>query len=159
MKVEELMTRDVRFCRPQTNLSEAVSIMWDADCGVLPVVDDGGRVSGLITDRDVAIAVATKGRLASEIPASEVISGQVYAISPDDDIRSALNTMRLGRVRRVPVTIEDGRLVGMLSLNDIVLRLIEVSNRQNPDYTLQDFVGTFREICEHRSTQQVAARA
>ncbi|MCI0663951.1 MAG: CBS domain-containing protein [Acidobacteria bacterium] len=158
MKVEELMTRDVRFCRPQSNLSEAVSIMWDTDCGILPVIDDGGRVIGLITDRDIAIAIATKDRRASEISASEVTSGQVYAISPEEDVRSALNTMRLGRVRRIPVTTGDGKLVGMLSLNDIVLRAVEVNNRFNPDYTYQDLVGTVREICEHR-TQQAAARA
>jgi CBS domain-containing protein len=158
MKVEELMTRDVKCCRQQTNLSEAVSNMWHADIGVLPVIDDGGRVVGVITDRDIAIAVATKGRLPSEISAGEVISGQVYAISPDEDIRSALNTMRLGKVRRLPVTVEDGRLVGMLSLNDIALRAVEVNNRYNPDFTYQDFVGTYREICEHR-IQQSAARA
>lgn len=158
MKVEELMTRDVRFCRPQTNLSEAVSIMWDADCGCLPVIDEWGRVTGMITDRDIAIAVATKGRPSSEIPASEVISGQVYAISPDEDIKSALNTMRLGRVRRIPVTVEDGKLVGMLSLNDIALRAVEVNSRYNPDFTYHDLVSAFREICEHR-TQHAAARA
>src|SRR5215510_5082230 len=151
MRVEELMTRDVRFCRPQSNLSEAVSIMWDTDCGILPVIDDNGRVMGLITDRDIAIAIATKDRRASEISASEVTSGQVYAVSPGEDIRSALNTMRPGRVRRIPVTVEDGKLVGMLSLNDIVLRAVEVNNRMNPDYTYQDLVGTVREICEHRT--------
>jgi CBS domain-containing protein len=158
MKVQELMTKDVRVCRQQTNLSEAVWNMWEADCGVLPIIDDGGRVIGMITDRDIAIAVATKGRLPSEISVGEVTTGQVYSISPDEDVRSALNTMRLGRVRRVPVTIDDGRLVGLLSLNDIALRAAEIGNRPNPDFTYQDLVGTFREICEHR-TRQAAARA
>jgi CBS domain-containing protein len=62
------MTSDVRTCRPETNLAEAVRDMWEGDCGALPVVSDEGRVIGMITDRDVCIAVATRGGSADASP-------------------------------------------------------------------------------------------
>ena len=62
MRVRDLMTSDVKTCRPETNLAEAVKEMWEGDCGALPVVGDDGRVAGIITDRDICIAVATRGR-------------------------------------------------------------------------------------------------
>jgi CBS domain-containing protein len=79
MKVEHVMTRDVRSCHPEANLSYVAAKMWDYDFGTMPVVDDEDRVMGMITDRDIAIAASTKGRLATEITVGEVMSGNVYA--------------------------------------------------------------------------------
>ncbi len=73
MKVQDVMTSEVKSCRPETNMAEAAVIMLDYDCGALPVVNNENKVIGMITDRDIAIAAATKGRLASEISVSEVI--------------------------------------------------------------------------------------
>jgi CBS domain-containing protein len=155
MKVQDLMTTNVKSCRPETNLSTAASIMWDADCGALPVVDEGGRVLGLITDRDIAMAAATREQHTSEIPVHEVISGHVYSIAPNEDIQSALKAMRQGKVRRLPVTNNDGILQGILSLNDIVLRVEEVSGGQTSDLTYEDVMNTYKAICEHRPRQAV----
>ena len=82
--------------------------MWDYDCGALPVVNEAGHVIGMITDRDIAIAAATKRRPAAEIAVSEVISGNVCSCVRDDDIKSALKTMRHEKVRRLPVVKADG---------------------------------------------------
>ena len=98
MKVEDVMTRNVKSCRPETNLSQVAAQMWDYDFVAMPVVDDENRVMGMITDRDIAIAAATKGRLATEINVGEVISGNVYACALDEEIGSALKTMRRERV-------------------------------------------------------------
>ncbi|MCI0336490.1 MAG: CBS domain-containing protein [Acidobacteria bacterium] len=157
MKVQNMMTNNVKSCSPDTNLSAAASMMWDADCGVLPVINETGRVVGLITDRDIAIAVATMGRLASDIAVREVTSGQVYAISPDDDIKAALKQMQQGKVRRLPVVNNEGILLGILSLNDIVLRVEELRTKQIPGLTHEEIVGTCKAIFEHRKQQ--AARA
>jgi len=100
MKAEEIMTRNVQSCRPETNLSHVAVLMWERDFGVMPVVDDENRVIGMITDRDIAIAVATKGRLATEINVGEVMSGDIHACALDEDIVSALKTMRREKVRR-----------------------------------------------------------
>ena len=103
MKVSELMTPDLVVCDPDTNLAEAAKLMWDRDCGILPIVDQMGHVAGLITDRDVCMAVATKGRLASRISVTEVASGRVVGVSPDADIARALNMLFDGSATRTPV--------------------------------------------------------
>ena len=153
MKVRDLMTGNVQSCRPETNLSAAAAIMWDTDCGVLPVVDEFGRVYGLITDRDIAMAATTRGRHPSEIAVGEVISGHVYTVSPDEDIQSALRAMGESKVRRLPVTDNDGVLQGILSLNDIVLRAEEA---RTSDLTYEEVMNTCKAICEHRPRQAAA---
>jgi CBS-domain-containing membrane protein len=154
MKAEEIMTRDVQSCRPDASLAQAAAIMWDYDCGAMPVVDDSNRVMGMITDRDIAIAAATKGRRATDITVGEVMSGNVYACSRDEDVKSALRTMRRERVRRLPVIGVDGRLAGILSINDIVLRAEEGKGRQVPDISFDDVVSTFKAVCEHPKAYQ-----
>src|ERR1041385_5520229 len=103
MKVRELMTAEVKACSPDTSLAAAAGRMWEGDCGALPVVDDAGKFIGMITDRDICMAVATRHRLAGEILVSEVSSGAIYVCQPDDDVQFALKTMRQEQVRRLPV--------------------------------------------------------
>jgi CBS domain-containing protein len=154
MKAEEIMTRNVHSCRPDASLAQAAAIMWDYDFGAMPVVDDSNRVMGMITDRDIAIAAATKGRRATDITVGEVMSGNVYACAGDEDVKSALRTMRRERVRRLPVISGDGRLVGILSINDIVQRAEESKGRQVPDISYDDVVSTFKAVCERPRTFQ-----
>jgi CBS domain-containing protein len=149
MKAEEIMTRNVQSCRPGASLAQAAAIMWEYDCGAMPVVDDSNRVMGMITDRDIAIAAATKGRRATEITVGEVMTGNVYACAMDEDVKSALRTMRRERVRRLPVIGGDGRLAGIISINDIVLHAEEGKGRQHPDISYDDVVSTFKAVCEH----------
>jgi CBS domain-containing protein len=156
MKVGDLMTGNVQSCRPDSNLSAAAAIMWDTDCGVLPVVDESGRVIGLITDRDIAMAAATRGRHPSEIAVYEVISGHVYAVSPDEDIQLALKTMRHSKVRRLPVTDDDGILQGILSLYDILIHTEEAGGKPMSGFTIEDVLSTCKAICEHRPRQAAA---
>lgn len=157
MRVEDVMTRGVKSCSPETNLAEAGSLMWQNDCGVLPVVSEAGKVIGLITDRDIAIAVSTKGRLASDIRVDEVISGKVHAATVNDDLKSALETMRRAKVRRLPVLNQEGILQGILSMNDIVLKAEDVRGIRAPEISFQDVARTYQAICEH--PLQLVARA
>jgi CBS domain-containing protein len=149
MKAEEIMTRNVQSCRPEASLAHVAAIMWDYDCGAMPVVDDSNRVIGMITDRDIAIAAATKGRRATDITVGEVMSGNVFACARDEDVKSALKTMRRERVRRLPVISSDGRLAGILSINDIVLRAEEGKGKHVPDISYDEIVSTFKSVCEH----------
>lgn len=119
MKVREVMTSDVSFCQPSSTLAEAAMMMWQRDCGVVPVVDEQKKVVGMITDRDICMAVATKNRLASDILAAEIISGKVKSCSPNDDVETALKAMKKKQLRRLPVTSKDGVLLGIVSLSDI----------------------------------------
>jgi CBS domain-containing protein len=95
--------------------------MWEKDCGVLPVLDVSGKIVGMITDRDICIAVASRNRLASEIPVSDVMSSHVYSCRPDDDIEDALKIMEEGNVLRLPVISDDGELQGVLTIYSVVL--------------------------------------
>jgi CBS domain-containing protein len=122
MKVRHIMTANVVSCRKDTDLATAARLMLDHRFGTLPVVDEHGRVAGIITDRDIAMAAATRQRNAAHIAVHEAMSGHVKACLADDDIGAALNVMVEWRVRRLPVLDGNGYLAGILSIDDIVLR-------------------------------------
>lgn len=149
MKVKEIMTPNAKACTPTDTLAAAARFMWDNNCGILPVVKDGGKVVGLITDRDICMAAAINNRKLSNIAVEDVISGKVYSASPDDDVRKALETMQDRKIRRLPVVAGDGTLDGMLSLNDVVLRAQEAKDKENPDIPYADVVNTYKAICAH----------
>ena len=153
MKVQEVMSQNVQVCEPDTNLAAAAALMWEADCGLLPVVVEGKTPVGVITDRDIAIAVGTKGRPPQEIRVDEVMSRQLFACAPDDDVHTALKTMREDRVRRLPVVTDDGVLKGILSINDVVLQ----SQKGDKELGYDDVVSTFKSICEHRHSKAAVA--
>ncbi len=150
MKVKDVMTREVQSCGADTNLAEAAKMMWDSDCGVLPVLDREGKVIGIITDRDICMAVATKHKSAAEIAVWETISGKVYGCALYDDIKDALKTMEREQVRRLPVVNGDGLLQGILCMNDIVLHAEEAKGKKLPDLSYEDVMRTLKSICAHR---------
>ena len=121
-RVEQLMSRSVATCRPEDRLDQAARIMWDRDCGIVPVTvpdQDGERVVGVITDRDVCMAAYTKGRLLADVAVATAMSSSVRTCSPDDAIGSALAIMATAQVHRLPVVDGTGHLVGLLSLADV----------------------------------------
>lgn len=150
-KVRDVMATVAHSCRPHTNLAEAGESMWNFDCGALPVVDHDGKVVGMITDRDICMAVATKGRIAAHITVWETITGKVYTCRPDDDVKTALKTMAAEKVRRLPVVDRDGRLQGLLSMNDLVLHAEATKGARVPDLSYEDVIAALREICGHRA--------
>ena len=121
MKVQNIMTTNVASCSPDTNLAAAAGLLWDYDCGSLPVVDSERKVVGVITDRDLCMAAATKNRLASEITVREVMTGAVHNCHPNNDVKSAIKTMQSEKALRLPVVDDDGRLQGVISMNDIMI--------------------------------------
>jgi CBS domain-containing protein len=145
MKVQEVMTQDVKACFPDTNLAAAVVLMWENDCGVLPVVVNSGNTVGVITDRDIAIAVGTRGRAPQDLRVDEVIQGPVIACTLDDDVHTALKIMRKDKVRRLPVLNSEGVLKGILSINDVALH----AQKGNNELDYDDVVSTFKAICDH----------
>lgn len=150
MKVQEVMSRNVKTCHPDTSLAEATALMWEGDCGTLPVVVDGGKVVGMITDRDIAIALGMRELPAAYVLVNEPMSKALYACSPDDDIHTALKTMRKGRVRRLPVINNEGVLQGIVSMNDVALHAQHLDGHRNIGLAYEDVVNTFKAICEHQ---------
>ena len=140
MKVKELMTTDVKRCTPETNLAAAAKIMWEGDCGAVPVTDERDRVVGVITDRDICIAAATRPRTEGEIPVKEVISKPLYTCAPGDDVRSALEIMKTRKIRRLPVVEQNGRLAGIVSIHDIAVQSRTRSSDISTDSVLDAFI-------------------
>ncbi|HVZ41354.1 MAG TPA: CBS domain-containing protein [Candidatus Kapabacteria bacterium] len=120
MNVHEIMEPNVQWCRPDTNLAEAAAMMWQYDCGILPVIDGNGKVYGTITDRDICIAAGTRNMPASQIKVDDVMSHHVVSCDEDDDVETALNAMRAQKVRRLPVTNAGGQLSGIISITDVI---------------------------------------
>jgi CBS-domain-containing membrane protein len=119
VKVADLMTRDVRACAIHDSLNAAARIMWEHDCGCTPVVDAGGRLAGIITDRDICMAAYTQGLPLQAIPVERAMSPRVISCSRGDDVEAALRLMRTHEIHRIPVADPRGRLLGMLSLSDV----------------------------------------
>jgi CBS domain-containing protein len=146
MRVKDVMTANVQTCPPDTNLSRAAAMMWEGDCGILPVVEDG-ILAGIVTDRDICIALGTQDRLPHTVPVRDVETTDVATCEPEDDLRHALELMRRYKVRRLPVTDTDHHLKGIVSLNDIVLR----ADRAHPEeLSYDEVVNTMKAVCEHR---------
>jgi CBS domain-containing protein len=151
MTVEHLMTRDVETCGPDDDLAHAAMIMWRRDCGFVPVVDPAqGRYLGVITDRDVCIAGATKHRPLHGIPVREVMNPGVYACAPKDNVLVALHRMAEGQVRRLPVVSKDGRVEGVLSLNDLILAAERLERKREDAVTYADVMSVLKAVSAHR---------
>jgi CBS domain-containing protein len=159
MKVRDLMTKTVASCHPETNLAAAGALMWEIDCGVLPVVDERRRVTGVLTDRDVCIALTTSDRRASSIKVGDVAPARAFVCDQDDDIRAALRIMQKHKIHRLPVVNKTGTLEGIVSMNDIVLRAEKGVGRRHPDVSYDDVVLTLQAICAHTSARKQAAGA
>ena len=119
MKVKDIMTTNVRKCFTSDSLATAAQLMWEHDCGCVPVLNEDARVVGMITDRDICMAAFFQGTPLSGIKVSTVMSRQLFDCTSDDDLSAAERIMREKKVRRLPVLNEGGRLVGLLSLSDI----------------------------------------
>jgi CBS domain-containing protein len=121
MKVSSLMIDLTATCKMTTNLCEIAEIMWKENCGFLPVVNIQDKVVGVVTDRDLFIALGTRNARAAELTAADVTCGRAYSCGPDEDVHLALGTMAKERVRRLPVLNKAGHLIGVLSADDIAL--------------------------------------
>jgi CBS domain-containing protein len=157
MKVKDLMTTSPTACTLTSSLVDAGGMMWQDDCGILPVVADGGKVVGLITDRDICMASVLTGRHLANLAVEDVISGKVFSCAPDDDVRVALNTMQENKVRRLVVADAEGKLAGILSINDIVLKAEDIKDKKSHQVSYADVVNTLKSICEHQLRLQAKA--
>ncbi len=164
MKVREVMTKETAFCGLETNLAAAVKLMVKHGCGFLPVVGEGGNVIAAITDRDISILLGSRDEKASNLLVREIVlPGHsayplLYTCTPDDDIHCVLKMMREARVHRLPVIDREGALLGVLSLDDIMLRAHEGWGKQGISY--EDVMDASKQICRRdlpRGTHPVAA--
>jgi CBS domain-containing protein len=145
MRVRDIMTRDPKTCGPEMTLQDAAFLMGEAGCGILPVLEQG-RTIGVITDRDICLELAERDLPASRIPVASAMSWRVFFCNQNDRVSGALETMTIKQIRRLPVEDDEGKLCGILSIDDVILHtggatLSHVSEGE----TLQALQG----ICEH----------
>jgi CBS domain-containing protein len=152
MKVDTLMTHDVRCCRASDSLNVAAQMMWDFDIGSVPVVDEDHRAIGMITDRDVAMAAYTRGRRLADIRVDETISRKLHSVRAGDDSADVEALMRNAAVRRVPVLDDEDHLVGIVSLDDLALNA-----RADGPLSYREVAETFAAVSGAQSSSSRAA--
>ena len=156
MKVADVMSRPITSCTENTSVASAGRLMGENDCGFLPVLR-GGTMVGVVTDRDICVAISRKRRSAWELPVREIMSKDVAACVLTDSVGSALSTMAQRQVRRLPVLDPKGTLAGILSLDDLILRAEEQSPTGAPPWlTFGDVVRALRRIVGSRPLRKSA---
>ena len=155
MKVKDIMMEAPYYCQPETNLGSATELMWNANCGFLPVVGSDGKVAGVITDRDICIALGTRGKLSGEITVGDVMVRKVFSCRPEEDIHRALEAMKEGHVRRLPVISASGTLVGVVSMDDVVLHAESAGFGKRPELSSEEVVHIFQAITQRPLPQTV----
>ncbi len=120
MKIEDVMTRRVVAARADTELAHVARLMWDNDCGSVPVVDAEDKVVGILTDRDVCMGANFSGRTLRELRAASCMASEVVTCRAGDTVANVAKLMGTKKVRRVPVTDPAGRLLGLVSVGDIL---------------------------------------
>lgn len=158
MKVEQIMSRPVITCSVNDNANRAAQLMWEGDIGCVVVLDPEGRLSGIITDRDICMAAYTRGAPLGQIPVKDVMSKGIAVVRQDDRLGMAEALMRSKKVRRLPVLDAKEKVVGLLSLNDVVREAQQQRGRRTPDVAGDEVVSTLGAICEPRK-QDLARRA
>ena len=151
MRIDQIMTQDVCTCPQDDSLEHAAQLMWERDCGCLPVCNSEGgatRVVGLITDRDICMCALFQHKPLSEIHVSDAMSKQVLACQPSDPITAAEKVMAQGQIRRLPVLDEQRTLVGIVSLSDVAREAERETADAQPEISEMEVGGTLAAICQ-----------
>ena len=134
MIVNDIMSSNVKSCSTDTSLAQVAIMMWENDCGSVPVVNDN-RPVGIVTDRDIAMCCALNNRAPSELSVLIVMADRtLYTCTTTDTVEDALAVMKDKKVRRLPVVDEEGCLAGMLSIDDIISYADKGKLKKAPSY-------------------------
>ncbi len=157
MNVQALMNSNVKYAGTDASVADVITVMEKNDCGAVPIVNAQNKVVGMVTDRDICLALGRRALPAAAVPVTEVMSRNVYACGPDEEVPAALQTMRNKKVRRLPVIDSSGRLVGILSMDDVVLHAEAMKTEkieEKPELDYGRTVDTLKEIYRRRSAKK-----
>jgi CBS domain-containing protein len=157
IRIGAIMAEPLHVCSAQDSLARAAQIMWDNDCGAVPVVGADGCLCGIITDRDICMAAYTKGLAPGSIRVADVMSRHVHACSADDSLERAIASMADARVRRLPVVSPEGRPIGMISLADIARSAALLGQRDGEALVFQLLGALSKRQSSAGKSQQLAA--
>ena len=119
----DVMTREPVYCQPDDSVSVAADLMRTHNVGALPVVEPGGRLVGIVTDRDLVVKVVAGDLPVEGASVRQAMTGSPATCGEQDDVKQVLTVMASRQVRRVPVVDPGGRLVGIIAQADIATRL------------------------------------
>ena len=120
MKVSEVMHRDIGCCQLGESMDRAAQVMWERDCGCVPIADRDNKIQGMITDRDIAMAAYTNGNALGALTVDRAMSVNTQCCHTEDSLEDALESMSKGQVHRLPVVDEEDHVLGILSLADVL---------------------------------------
>jgi CBS domain-containing protein len=121
LRASEIMTKSVRTATREMSLREVAAMMRDGDMGAVPVVD-GGKLIGIVTDRDIVVRAVAESKSA-DTPIGEVMTTELFTVAPDDFVFEAIRLMGDKQVRRIPVVSTDGSLAGIIAIADVALEM------------------------------------
>lgn len=158
MKVAQIMSKQVQSCQPSDNLEHAARLMWDKDCGCLPVCGGDGvnSIVGMITDRDIAMCALFQGRPLRELRVADAMAREVRTCHPNDSLAVAEKIMRDTKIRRMPVVDKSGAVVGMISLADLAREAAREASANLREITANEVSDTLATICS-QDIRQIAA--
>lgn len=158
MEVQQLMTRGVRTVGPGDTMNRAAQIMWENDCGVVPVVDGDGKVTNMVTDRDICMAAYMQGKPLAAMPVSLAASRVVVSVREHEHLSAAEHLMQQHQIRRIPVVDANGLLCGMLSLADIA-RSSQLTGKTGDGVGSQEVAKTVAAISQPNRPEEPASPA
>jgi len=150
MNIQSIMSTEVCTARAEDSLQIPARQMWEHDCGIVPIVDAQLKVVGVITDRDICMAAYTQGKRLSEIRVREVIHNKVVNCRPEESLITVAGRMATHQLRRLPVVDESGKLLGIVSVNDLALAAQEKGHPQ--DFACREVGKLMAEICAQPSS-------
>src|SRR6266568_5036790 len=133
-RVRDIMTPNPETCRSSDSIHDVARIMAERDTGVVPVVDDGKKVIGLITDRDIVVRLVAEGKDPANAHVNEAMTKNVRSVKEDMPLDDVTRLMSNAQVRRVPVVNQRDEIVGILSLGDIAT---ETGDRSKVGHTIE----------------------
>lgn len=156
VKVKDVMSREPRTCTCGSSLNDAARILWEADCGIVPIVEADGsdRLIGIVTDRDVCMAAYTTGLSLKEIPVDRAMTTTLHGCSAEDPVGTSEAIMQQQQVRRLPVVDGDGCLQGIVSLADLALVAAADHAKKRPRVTPRQIVLTLGAISRPRESHE-----
>jgi CBS domain-containing protein len=120
MKAMELMNQNVLSCKYSDTAQHAATVMKQHDVGMLPVIEESGKLVGVITDRDLCLKVTAEGRDPAHIRVHECMTARPISCSLKDSSRNILVLMAKNQVRRIPVIDDQARLAGFVGIRDLI---------------------------------------
>lgn len=157
MKIKEIMTKGTATCHPDHTLADVGKLMKENDCGIIPVIDENKKVQATITDRDICLSLCDNDQLPSALKVKNIATKNVFSCHPEDTVENALKLLKGHKIRRLPVTDSNDRILGIVSLNDIILSCAENDTQSvgNQVEEKEQIFRTIQSISEHLESSHI----